>query len=251
MALRDEIVQYFDGNGLVCPGPQPVGGGKGSDNGPMYTSEYYVMLKMSNQINDSDIADFGQKIGQCVNHDGMLCRVPIGQHDGQEQVDDYYGVLNGCVKLGNTEIPRKFVLAMIRFFGFMDNENPGKIDFNSWMLRQPQLMACMASAAFPSWLNPLHILLRSLVAPAYWYAAIVIALSCMGTDPSNTDARRLAWHLIGATENKSLLCWIASKIWLKRLYKDYGADGMKAVAAIYYQPKGAGANPFAKYWVTE
>ena len=250
MAIRIDFAPYIDGNGLLAPNPQPRPPvGKGDDNGPMFTAEYYIMLEKTSQITDQDKADFGQKIGQCIYPQGILSRVPVGQTDSQEEVDDYYGTLSGCKNLGNTAIPRKFLWAMIKYLTFMDSTTPGKLgNWDAFMFRQPQLIACMVSAAFPSLWNPIHWLARISAHLFYWYAAVVIALSCMNTPTSDTDARRLAWHLIEATAPTSMLCWIASKIWFKRLYKDY-PTGMQGVAAIYYQPNGN--NPYQKYWVTE
>jgi len=247
MALRDEIVPYVDGNKLVAPNLVAPGTLAGSDNGPMYTSEYYIMLKKLGQLQSQDNADFQARIGQCVNNYGMLCRVPVGQDDGQEQVDDYYGVLNGCVQMQNTVIPRQFLAALINEWGSMDNENPGRWQWTAFMPRQLQLVAAVVAASFPSWKNPLHILARSLFFPLFWFSAIIVATSCWGTDPQNTDARRLSWHLWQSVAPVSPLCWLASRVWLWRLKRAYGADGMKAVAKIYYQA----GHPFAKYWVTD
>jgi hypothetical protein len=90
----------------------------------MFTAELYVTLQKLGQLVSQDYVDFQARIGQCINAEGMLCRVPIGQDDGQEQVDDYYGVFNGCKQMGNTKIPRQILLAMIKNLGFMDNVNP-------------------------------------------------------------------------------------------------------------------------------
>jgi|SRR5581483_2519735 len=246
MSLRDEITPYIDGNGLVAPGLVAVGAKQGSDNGPMYTSELYVMYEKLGMLTAQDKLDYAQKIGQCINSEGMLCRVPIGQDDGQEQVDDYYGVLNGCYTLGNTDIPRKFLKSVIKNWGFMDNENPGShSNWSSFMPRQLQLMASLVSASFPGW-NPINILIRKGYGILYWYAAIVIFISCIGAPSSDTDSRRLAWHLIQSVENHSLLCKFAATVWYHRLYATYGS-GMKGVAKLYYQA----GHPFAKYWVTE
>lgn len=250
MGIRDDFQPYFDGNGMLAPNPQsqpPVG--KGCDNAPMFTAEYYDMLEMSGQLTDQDKTDFAQKINQCIWPQGILCRAPLNQPDSQEEVDDYYGVLSGCKLLGNTDIPRNFLGAMFKYATFMDSTTPGKWgNWKAFMLRQPQLIACMVSAGFPSLTNPLHWFARILAFPTYFYAAVVIALSCIGTDIGNTDARRLAWHLVQATKSTSLMCWLASKIWFSRLYRDYPA-GMNDVAAIYYQPKNT--NPYAKYWITK
>ena len=250
MSIKDDFEPYLDGNSLMAPGPQvQPATSKGSDNGTMYTAEFYGILQKNNQITEQEKADFNQKIQQCIWPEGILCRIPTNQTDSQEQVDNYYGTLSGSKLLGNTEIPRKFLWAMIKYQGFMDSTNPGRLgNWNAWMLRQPQLIACMISAGFPNFLNPSHWVMRILAFPCYFYAAIVIALSCIGTDIENTDARRLAWHLIQATTPTSLMCWLTSKIWYSRLYRDY-PNGMRDVAAIYYQPKNT--NPYAKYWITK
>lgn len=247
MALRDEIPPFTDGNGLVTPGLATPGVLAGSDNGPMYTSEYYVMLQKLGQLQSDDYAKFDNLIQNCINSEGMLCRVPVGQDDGQEQVDDYYGVLNGCMQMGNTVIPRQFLAALIKNLGFMDNVNPGSHkNWASFMPRQMQLMACVIAGSFPG-SNPLNLGLRALFCPLFAFSAIILATSCIGVDPGDTDARRLSWHLYQCLKDQSLLCRLAGKIWLKRLYKDYGPTGMQAVAKIYYQ----GNHPFKSYWVTE
>lgn len=244
MALRDEIVPYVDGNGLVAPGLMGPNPGRGSDNGPMYTSEYYVMLYMLFQMNAQDILDFESKIGQCVDSNGLLNRAPADSD--QEGPDDYYGVLNGCKTLGNTDIPRKFLKAVVKYLGFLNNNQPGKKTLSSFLVRQPQLLACMVAAAFPSWKNPLHFICRLLAFPFFLVAAVSVAISCIGVQTGDTDSRRLSWHVQNTTKGVSLMCWLASKIWLRRLYKDY-SNGMQGVAAIYYHDN----HPFQRYWVTE
>jgi hypothetical protein len=247
MALRDEIVNFIDGNGLVAPNLVSPGTVKGSDNGPMFTSEYYVMLQKLGQLNSADCADFARLIGQCIDPENMLCRVPVGQDDGQEGPDDYYGVLNGCKQLKNTDIPRRFLKAVFKYKGSLDNEDPGKWQWSAVLIRQPQLLAAMISAAFPSWLNPLHILIRTLAFPLYLVAAVSIFISCINTPASSADPRRLSWHLLQTVCPVSLMCKFASLFWYHRLYSVYGQAGMKGVAKQYYKNN----HPFICYWVSE
>lgn len=246
MALRYEILPYVDGNNLVAPYTIGPGTLKGSDNGPMFTSELYVMLQKLGQLVPQDNTDFQTRIGQCINKN-LLNRVPTGQDDGQEGPDDYYGVLNGCKQMRNTVIPRQLLTGAIKDKGSLDNEAPGKWQWVSFLIRQPQLLACMIAASFPSWKNPLHIAIRILCYPLWVITAIIIAISCWGTDPSSTDPRRLSWHVWQCCAPVSGLVWLASRLWLNRLKGAYGPTGMQAVAAIYYQ-KG---HPFAKYWITD
>ena len=249
MALRDEIVPFIDGNGLVCSTPFPPGTLAACTNGIMYTSELYVMYEKSGQLTDQDKLDYAQKIGQCINSEGMLCRLPIGQGASQEEVDDLYAFANACTALGNTSMPRTVLWSIIKNLGFMDTVNPGShSNWASFMPRQLQLMACLVTASFPSWKNPLHILIRLLCNPLYVYSALIIATACWWTDPNNTDSRRLSWHLQNNVKKVSPLCWLASLIWMHVLKNAYGPAEMCAVADLYYQPSGV--HPFCKYWIT-
>jgi hypothetical protein len=231
----------------MTPGPQsqpPVG--RGSDNGTMFTSEYFVMLKKLGLSTDADASDFSARISACVDSNGLLNRAPVGTDSDLEAPDDYYAVLNGCAEMGDTVIPKQFLKAIFRYFGCMNNTNPGKWTLASFLARQPQIIAAMVAAAYPSKVNPLHYLMRVLALPVFLFSAIVLALSCIGTDVGNTDARRLAWHLGNNVSKVSLMNWVAYQIFINRLLKTY-PNGMKDVAAIYYQPKVT--NPYAKYWV--
>jgi hypothetical protein len=244
MSIRDDFKLYIDGNNLLAPNPVGLNPGRASDNGPMYTSEYFVMLEKLNLTCPADLADYDHRISTCVTNE-MLNRAP--NDTDQEGPDDYYGVMNGCMELGNTKWPRMFLWSLIKHFGFLNNNSPGKMTGSSFMARQPQLVTAMIAAAFPSLKNPLHWLVRLAASPLFLITAIILGLSCIDTATDNTDARRLAWHLGNNVSKVSLLNWIAYKIWLTRLKKAYPNE-MNGVAAIYYQPQGN--NPYAKWWVT-
>lgn len=207
MSLLDEIPPYIDGNGLVSPGLVPPGVRRGSDNGPMYTSEYLIMLYRNMLALDVVVQ---HSIGNCVGVDHELHRAPGDMTP--DEVDDHYGVLS--------------LLAEVNVKPFF------KLPIRLW--RQPQLLyAYLLAKGVPSiFLSPLN-----------WYTAIVIATSCIGRPTTDTDSRRLSWHLIQATKRKSLLCKLASYTWYKRLHKDY-ANGMLGVAALYY----ADNHPFTRWW---
>lgn len=249
MTIREAFQQYWDGNNLLAPAPVPSGTIKGSGNGIMYTSEFYIMLAKYLQLTDQDKIDFANKIEQCIRPEGMLCRVPIAQNSEQEGPDDLYGVLDACMALGNTTIPRKFLWCIIKYLGFLNNVNPGKWTASSFLIRQPQLFACIVAASFPSWKNPLHILIRTCAMPLFWFSALIIAISCMFTPTNSGDPRRLGWHLMQTLKPVSITCWLASRVFLWRLYRQYGPTGMEEVASQYYQPNGQ--NPYSEYWVTD
>lgn len=248
MSLRTEINEdYTDANGLVSPHPCSRQS-TASDNGPMFTSEYYIMLKMRGELTAFDAMMYQTTINSCINLQGMLCRWPVLMPQIQEQIDDYYAVLNACKQLGITWMPRLFLKAAVRNLGALNNVNPGKWTFDSFLIRQPQLVASMVAAGFPSKLDPLHLAIRLIAFPFFLVAAVTIAISCIGEPKDSTDPRRLSWHLIQATQSLSVLCALSSLLWYRRLRLSYGIAGMRAVAAIYYKPEGS--HPFAKYWVT-
>lgn len=225
MSVRDDFLEYWDGNGLVAPNPVPAGTKQGSDNSPMFTSEYYIMLKKNNQIIFQDLRMYPILIKSCIGLDNELHRAP-NELDQPDTVDDYYGVYSG---MKNLHLKPTF-----------------KLPLRLW--RQPQLAAAMISAKFPSFINPVDFCIRLVAMPLFLIAAITLLISCINTPIDNTDARRLSWHLWQATKSTSLMCYLAGKVWLKRLYKDY-PNGMKGVAAIYYKPSPD--NPYSKWWITD
>ena len=252
MSLKTEIKPFIDGNGLVAPNLVTPGTKQASDNGTCFTSEYYVMLQKSGQLIDTgpncDKQDFASLIGHCIGANGTLNRAP--GDSSQEGPDDYYGVMNACLALGNTVIPRTFLKALVVNYGFLNNQNPGQHTGEAFLVRQLQLVSCMVTASFPSWFNPIHVLIRTLCAPLYWFASIVILFGARAKESGDTDSRRLGWHLVNTVKNYSMLCKLASIVWMNRLYSTY-PTGMQGVALIYYKGDGTNPHPFAKYWVTK
>jgi hypothetical protein len=242
MSIREDFLPYFDKNDLLEPAP----GQQDCDNGTMYFSEYMVMLKKLELITDEDKKNFANRISACIGFN-LLNRRPLGQNESQEGPDNYYGVLNACIELGNTNVPRTLLWGCIKYKGSLDNVSPGKWQWDAFLIRQPQLLTAMISASFPSLVNPLHWLIRLAIFPLFFISAGIIVTSCMWTPTDQADPRRLAWHLQNNLKKTSLMCWLGSKIWLWRLGKEY-PNLMRDVAGIYYSP--VGNNPYQKYWVT-
>ena len=239
MTFAQEIsAQYTDGNGLVTPNKGKWAPGEaGSDNGPMFTAEYLILAKVLGGDPFRLQMEFIDSIAKCMSNDGMLHRKPPGQPAYQEQVDDYYATLAASVALGNVHLARAFLRAVWTYKGALNTENPGTWTANSFLIRQPQLLYAMIVAAYPK--NPLAYLLSL---PLRLWTALVIAASCRNAPTSDTDARRLAWHLILVTPRGPLVNW-AIKAWFKRLFAAY-PNGMQDVARMYYEP----GHPIAKYW---
>ncbi len=259
MSFWTELVRYTDRNGLAANAPVPPDVLQGSDNGPGFESEKLSIMVLRNEASGYDKTLWAAKISACIRPEGLLCRVPyhtiqLGQcPNTQFPPDDVYAICNAAQKAGNTGIPRAVLKGAAKHWGFMNNVNPGVKTGQSFLLRQIQLIACLVSAAYPSWTHPGHILARTLAAPFYLWAGLVLAVSCIGEPVQSTDPRRLAWHLWHATRRHSLAVRLGGWLWYKRLKRDYAfatwTDGnaMRAVAGIYYKPPGD--NPYAKYWI--
>lgn len=245
MGLMNDILLYTDAQGLVCPKPADPRDLYGSGNGVIYTAEFMVIMAKYSLLEPEDIHDYEVLMKACYAVPGVINRVPHNINRDQDGPDDYYGLLNACMQLHITSIPRDMLKAAIKYKGAFNNAEPGKWTAQSFLIRQPQLLTCMVASAFPSLKNPLHWLMRLLFLPFFIVSAIIISLNSAFSDHKEVDTRRLGWHVMQNLKPVSLLCKLASLIWYKRLYKDYGSKGMKAVAALYYSEN----HPFNTYWV--
>lgn len=245
MSIKEEILPYVDGNNLVSPTILLYPGQVNvTNNGVMYTSEYTVLLSNLGVLEDSSIEEFIETISHCLTPEGILKRNPDGS-GGQEGPDDYYGLMNACIHTKVVKIPRMILSAINKYKGCLNNVDPNKWTFQSFLIRQPQLIACIVAAAYPSLKNPLHWLIRLALTPAFLISACIIALSGLESPTGELDNRRLTWHLVSTLTRVSLACNLAAILWRRRLCKDYGVTGMKEVMTRYLEF----GHPIAKYWV--
>lgn len=216
---------YITSTGLVCPSK-----GGGSNNGVLYTSEYYLLLFLNGELTDDDQAKYGVVMTSCFKQPGLLSRNPDGSGGG-EGPDDYYGLAAAADAIAPW-IACDVLKYGYKHFGSFNNEDPGKWTSKSFLWRQIQLYCCFKWAAGET-PNPLFRL----------YVAISIAVAGFRTPTSDTDARILSWLVIHVAAKKSATCRVAANIWRKRLLKDY-PNGMRDVASLYF---GVGS-PFSIYW---
>jgi hypothetical protein len=87
--------RYFDGNGLMAPHTVPPRMKRGSDNGPLFTSQYLLLtgIKEGPEL---------QAIYRCIDSNGTLHRAP--DDPNEDAPDDHYGVLALAVKLGDDNL---------------------------------------------------------------------------------------------------------------------------------------------------
>ena len=209
MSLLQEIKPFVDGTGLVAPNLVPAGQMRGSDNGPLYTSELLIQLRLNGELIDWKYLD---AIKKCIDSNGYLHRAPGDTTN--DTADDHYGVLG-----------------MLSYYG---------IDIE---VKLPILL----------WFQPIlwHLILlknKSLFSVLFSpVSAIIIAMSNMFDQTSDVSNRFLTWCAVRSLSKRSLLCYLASKIWLKRLEKDYGSTKMLQCAKLYF---GRDNHPFARYFRT-
>lgn len=240
MGLREEIEPFWEGDGLIAPQPNPTHVYRTCDNGTMFCSEYYIMLKMNGLLVAQDLIDFESKIRACyvAGCTGLVARAPGDQ--GDTDPDDYHGIFAACVVLGIPDLGKEILNWGLSHKGSFNPQSPLTWSGASCLFRMPQLLAAAYCAAggipFYAW-------------PLMGIAAAIIATSCRNAPTGDADSRRLSWLLIQALSPYSWTVRQAAKIWYKRLYNDY-PDGMLGVARVYYSA-GPPEHPFRKYWVTQ
>lgn len=158
-----------------------------------------------------------------------------------EQPDDYYGVLAAAQILKRPKHALDIYNWGMSHKGSFNSIEPSKWTSESFLWRQPGLLAAaIAASGKARWYHT----------PIFALAALVIATSCIGVPPGETDSRLLSWCLIQAVSPASLLCRLASKLWYARLKKDYPTQGldpnsMRLVAKIYFKDN----HPFGEFFI--
>lgn len=235
MSLKQDIAPYIDTNGLVGPAK-----GQGSNNGVMYSSEFIIMLLRNKEATDKDIIDYLTLIKRCMKQPGLLMRNPENA-GGQEGPDDYYALAaaideineKNYSSLNARSLAYSICLYAIKHLGCLNNEFPNTFQWSAFLVRQPQLDAAMFWAAG----LPVGPFLR-------FYTAISILFAAKAKPITDCDPRRLSWLVVQIASRHSWICKTASKVWYRRLYKDY-PNGMRGVAALYYEA----GHPFSNYWI--
>jgi len=198
MSLREEIIPYMDGNGLVAPHRVPPGTLRASDNGPLYTAQYLILYYRDQHANDPYLFN---NMMSCVDSDRYLHRAPDDTTYGNP--DNHYGALSA-----------------LNVIGF---PSPMRLPIKCW---HPALLYLQHSLH-----RDFHcILLTLLLAPL---VAIIIALSNMSEGITETSNKMLTWTLIQGTQ-RSFLCRLAGRIWYYRMRKEYDGD-IAWIPRIYFE----------------
>lgn len=183
MSLKENIVPYVDGYGLVNPQKVSSGTMKGCENGPLYTSQYLMLSRM---IDELDLERLPPLL-VCIDSKGYLHRSPEDKE--YDAPDDHYGLFSYLL-LVKARLYVKLPLlcfhpALLYMRGILHG-NP------LWRLMSPLMM-------------------------------ILLSLNNIGEDKGNTSNKLLNWCMNKGLENHSFLCKIGAKIWTWRMRKIYGS----------------------------
>ena len=184
MSLKSEISPYIQQDGLVSVYSNSNNVFRNVDNGVLFTSIYYILLKRLGQLESSDVQEYQKLIQSCCAYpDNYLHRAP--QDDSQDAQDDFNGAYSAHIQLG---IKPSFVMS------------PSVYQYISlWAMR------AMASQ---------NIFWRILSTPLVFLTAIIIATSCINDPISDTDGRIGSW-LVGSAMQSSWMCKLAIIIWVR------------------------------------
>ncbi len=228
MTLKTQAAPFINASGLMGLSPDYGKSVETSDNGVLFTGEYVALLYDNYELYTWTRPDFAAAARTCMREPGLIRRSPIS--DGYEGPDDLHGMLL-IAKYCDPTIAKEIIDYGWKHWGIYNPHEPGKWHKEAAMFRFPQLILAAYMTAPPKFDLRYYLLRPFLIA----YTALVIYLSGKNEDPiAKTDSRLLSWCLIRLTEEKSFVIRQVAKIWRKRLLKDYGPEGMKNVAAIYF-----------------
>lgn len=211
MSLQSDIVPYTDLDGLVSVYAMNPKVYRSTDNGPLFTATYYVLIKLLGETSFLDTIKYAGLISSCVGLDHQLHRAP--NDTSQDEADDYLGVYSANLLLG-VRSGFKLPLALYRY---------------------PQLVVLAA-------LSSNRLLMRLIGHMLTPILALSILFSCFRTSSTDTGSRCLGFLQALAGAHVSILCALAAKVWFNRLSNDY-VFGMKSVYSTYFGSQ----HPFTTY----
>jgi len=220
MTIRDDIV--FDKNGFVTPADitQPE-----SDNGVLFTSEYYVLLDKLGLLTPGDRLDFiGKMTG--ISRDGNITRRE--RDTGQEGPDDYIGL---CTASSILNLP--FSELIYRYgsknWWIYNTASPGKFTFEAWFGRQLGLIGYIKHCAGHR-MNPLEFIVLN----------VGLVITAFGKKEDTSD--KILGLLMVEQLHTSLLFEPICFFYTYMINRKYGS--VNALIKTYFGPNHA----FSKYW---
>ena len=136
---KTALAKYTDFNGML----KPQADWNDSGNGIYYSA----LANMVAHVNGWSLPfDYKTIIQSCMLKPGLLERTPQDTY-GQEQTDDYLGVILGCLLNGDRTTLRSILWYGDKHFYVFNND--GKLEFKDFLGRFVQVWVLMFAAAFP------------------------------------------------------------------------------------------------------
>jgi hypothetical protein len=143
--MRAAFAPYRDPNGFVQPRIYPDSAA--SQNGLLYTSEYYSLLALHCVSNEADRIEFESMVDKCSVLPGLLKR---NHGPDQQGIDDYIGVLLAAMLLKSEKVIRNISDYGNKHFYFYNNVRPGsllnevgKLNLSACFFRFIPFVACL------------------------------------------------------------------------------------------------------------
>lgn len=225
ISIKDDFKSLIGDWGLINSRP----GETRSDNGALFTTEYYLCLKRHNQILPEDINSYHNLMAQLISPTGLTYRQP-----GFLAIDSPDNLIAfaigskvfGCdfaeriIKYGKSTFPRYLY----------NNVEPGKFCFQAWMGRQPGLIGFIKYCA-NKWVNPFE-----------WLCLYVGIYLTMRKPKENTSDKMLTQLIVEQLPDS----FIANRVknhWNEYIIQTYG--NLNNLVKIFFPDD----NPFNWWWV--
>lgn len=220
MTMRQDFEACGGAYGLICRFP----GEQTTDNGALFTTEYYLILKRMNFLLSSDLDNYKQIMEDCMQSDGMSQRKP--GDNSQDSPDNMIALAVGSKAFGTNFAQRMLAYGRTTFPKYVYNQpNPGKFTWSAWMGRMPGLIGFMKICAGEK-ANPLELLCL--------YAGVIITM----LQPHSNTSDKLLTQIMLEQMPDSLI----KRLWNKYIKNAYG--GINGVCQIYFPTN----SPFRAYW---
>lgn len=133
--VKSRQIDPYDGKPLVSSG-----------NGILHTSMFVLLSVVTEELKTW----YWERILPCFKKPGLLMRTPDNKF-GNETHDDIMALLAACIRLGNTEIPRKMFWYGVRHFFFYYNDFYFSFEnlWRSFFWKYPHVLALMFAASYP------------------------------------------------------------------------------------------------------
>lgn len=225
MGIREELKDdYVDKYGFITPSKHS----KPSQNGLLFTSEYYWLLWKLKLLKDQDKTNYLNLINQCKVEPGLYSRRP--GDTSYEGPDDYIGLMVASKVMGLSVAKEILNYGKAHKYSWNTKE-PGKWHLGSFFGRQFGFMCILYLCAG--------------IAPSY-FLRLCFYLSTVWTcrsEKSDTSNRLLSDLMMSVLDDHKL-SKLTKAYWEKSVKKIYGEEGITGAVKIYFEKD----HPFTRYW---